>query len=157
MEYLDEMFDQFSQAFLGEMEGEGDVPYRDKINTISLNYSLDSLKEVDNYLKILHRQSEGISDTEYQNLIVWCGAYIGEVIRRNAAIEYHWIHYDDYMKNKSDSLRNTIPLSLTTHAFLLAIEFNYVTMPMNKVARWLDEGEANNVHFYASVDIAKKK
>jgi hypothetical protein len=85
---------------------------------------------------------------------VWC---LGEVIRRNAAIEYHWIHYDDYMKNKSDSLRNTIPLSLTTHAFLLAIEFNYVTMPMNKVARWLDEGEANNVHFYASVDIAKKK
>jgi hypothetical protein len=30
MEYLDEMFDQFSQAFLGEMEGEGDVPYRNK-------------------------------------------------------------------------------------------------------------------------------
>ena len=157
MEYLDEMFSQFSEAFLGEMAGEGDIPDRTKLNTSILNYSLESLKEVDNYLNVLYKRVQDISDIEYQNLIVWCGAYIGEVIKRNAALEYHWVHYDDYMKNKSNELTNTIPLTLATHAFLLAIDSNYITMPMNKVVRWLDEGESNNVQFYASADILRKK
>jgi hypothetical protein len=157
MNYLDDMFGQFSEAFLGHMSGEGDIPYRNKIDTRILDYSPESLKEVDRYLKFLYQNSLEFSNVEYQNLIVWCGAYIGEVIRRNAIVEYHWIDYEEHMKNKDLNTRNMIPLMLTTHAFLVAIDSNYITMPMNKVARWLDEGESNNVHYYASVDISRKK
>ena|SRR5260221_10243539 len=156
IKHLDDMFSQFSEAFLGSMTGEGDIAYRNKINISILDYSLESLKEVDRYLKVLYQNPLDNSSIEYQNVIVWCGAYIGEVIRRNAIVEYHWIHYDEHMKNKDSSLRDIIPLTLTTHAFLVTSNSNYVTMPMNKVARWLDEGESNNVHFYAAGDISRK-
>lgn len=156
MNYLDDMFAQFAEAFLGNMEGDGDVPFRNKLNVSKLDYSLESLKEVDRYLAILYKIGIGNSCKEYQNVVVWAGAYLGEVIRGNAAEEYHWVHYEEYMKNKDVRLGNLIPLLLTTHAFLMATHFEYITMPMNKIARWLDEGASNNVHFYAAGDISRK-
>ncbi|HVV53936.1 MAG TPA: hypothetical protein VHC47_01350 [Mucilaginibacter sp.] len=154
--YLDEMFSQFSDAFLGIMVGDGDIPHRDKLKISLLNYTPESLKEIDSYLKLLYQNPLDDSSIEYQNVIVWCGAYVGEVIRRNAVLEYHWIHYEDYMKDKDPKLKNIIPLTLTTHAFLLAIHTNYITMPMNKVAKWLDEGASNNIEYYAATDISRK-
>ncbi|AXY76596.1 hypothetical protein D3H65_22490 [Paraflavitalea soli] len=157
MNYIDDMFGEFAEAFLGNMEGEGDIPSRHKLNVSSLDYSLDSLKEVDRYLEIIYKIGIGNSGQEYQNLVVWAGAYLGEVIRRNATAEYHWVQYEEYMRNKDANLKNLIPLMLTTHAFLVAIESDYMTMPLNKVARWLDEGTSNNLHYYAAGDIKRKR
>jgi len=157
MNYLDEMFDQFAEAFLGKMKGEGDIPLRDKLNTRSLDYSSRSLHEVNKYLKRIYRTNIDISSIEYQNVVVWCGAYIGEVIRRNATMEFHWIHYEDHMKDKDQNLKNLIPYTLGTHALLVSTNTGFVTMPIKKVAMFLEEGEANNVHFYASTDISRKK
>lgn len=156
MNYLDEMFSQFSEAFLGIMVGEGDMPYRNKLKIALLDYSPESLKEIDRYLNLLYKIHFNESSTDYQNVIVWCGAYVGEVIRRNAVIEFHWVHYDDYMKDKDVGLKKMIPLTLTSHTVLFAVNSKYMTMPMNKIARWLDEGPANNIEYYASVDISRK-
>lgn len=156
MEYLDDMFSQFAEAFLGNMEGEGDIPYRNRLTILKLDYTTESLKEVESYLTLIHKNVLNISDIEYQNAVVWGGDYVGEVIRRNAIIDYHWIHYDDYMKNKNPDLKKMIPLTLPTHAFLFGDKTNYITMPMNKIARRLDEGSSNNIHFYAVADISRK-
>src|SRR5580700_10141972 len=99
MEYLDDMFSQFAEAFLGNMTGEGDIPFRNKIDTSNLDYSLNSLHLVDRYLKFVYKHPT-YSDLEHQNMVVWGGAYVGEVIRRNAVREYHWVHYDEYMKTR---------------------------------------------------------
>jgi hypothetical protein len=61
------------------------------------------------------------------------------------------------MKDKDQSLKNLIPYTLGTHALLVGTDSGNVTMPMNKVARFLEDGEENNVHFYASTDISRKK
>jgi hypothetical protein len=157
MKHLDKMFSQFAEAFLGNMAGDGDIPFREKLNLPALNYSLSSLNDVDHYLKYLYSKSIDTSSIEYQNVVVWCGSYIGEVIRRNAIIEYHWVHYEEHMKGKDQNIKNLIPYMLGTHAFLVATDSSYVTMPINKVARFLGEGEENNVHFYASGDIFRKQ
>jgi len=62
MEYLDDMFSQFSEAFTGNMVGEGDIPYRNNLDVAKLDFSLESLKEVDFYLNCLHRNFDGIDD-----------------------------------------------------------------------------------------------
>jgi hypothetical protein len=157
MSHLDETFSQFAEAFLGKMIGQGDIPLRKKLNSSVLDYSPNSLNEVDHYLSLLYRNGVDTSSIEYQNVVVWCGAYIGEVIRRNAFVQYHWVHYEDHMKKKDPSLKNLIPYTLGTHALLVEIDNGYLTMPINKVARFLDEGEANNIHFYAAGDISRKK
>jgi len=153
MAHLDDMFGQFAEAFLGNMVGEGDIPLRGNLDTSKLNYSASSLNIVDDYLNVLYNNGSELSDLEYQNVIVWCGAYVGEVIRKNAIMEYHWIGYEEYMEDKSPALKNMIPLGLTTHAILASSK--NMTMPMNKIARWLDEGDSNNVHFYAMPEIKK--
>lgn len=151
------MFAQFAEAFLGNLAGQGDIAFRNKLDVLLLDYSPKSLHSVDRYLAFLHKNPLDTASIEYQNVVVWGGAYVGEVIRRNAATEYHWIEYEEYMKDADSNRRNVIPLVLTTHAFLVAASSKYVTMPMNKIARWLDEGESNNVHYYASVDISRKE
>lgn len=155
MTYYDEMFGDFAEAFLGNLEGEGDVPIREALDVSALDYSLESLKSVDSYLKKLHEMHLDTSGKEYQNVVVWGGAYLGEVIRRNAQLNYHWMEYEDYMAKVDSTIRKSIPLILTTHMLLVAVTNLYMTMPMNKVARWIEEGEANNLHYYASLDITR--
>ena len=155
MNYLDDEFSQYAEAFLGNMIGEGDIAFRSVLNSNVLNYSIESLHEVNHYLKLLHKKAKEIANIEYQNTVVWCGAYIGEVIRRNANLAYHWVQYEEYMKDKDQRFRNLLPYTLGTHALLITADASYVTLPINKVVRFLEEGEENNIHFYAGADISK--
>ena len=155
MEYLDDMFSQFSEAFLGNMVGEGDIAYRPIIHSATFDYSIKSLDSVDDYLRYVYENPINKSTIEYQNTIVWCGAYIGEVIRRNASVEYHWVHYNDYIKHRDQGMKNILPYTLTTHALLVSSDL-FMTMPLNKVARWLDEGESNNIPYFADLAISRK-
>jgi len=61
------------------------------------------------------------------------------------------------MQVKNEKLKNAIPLTLTTHALLVTVDSDYMTMPMNKIARWLNEGPENNVYYYASIDVLNGK
>lgn len=155
MKNMDDFFQQYAEGFIGNMDGEGDIAYRNELNKQALDYSLNSLNEVNRYLQFLHHKKFNDANPEYQYVVVWCGAYIGEVIRKNAARRFHWVLYEDYMKNKDPNMRTLIPYTLGTHAFLVTAEGSYTTMPINKVARYLEEGEENNVHFYAAGDISR--
>jgi hypothetical protein len=155
MNYLDDTFSQYAEAFVGNRRGEGDIPHREKLNTPAFDYTINSLHEVDQYLNFLFSNNIDQSGIEYQNVVIWCGAYIGEVIRKNAQAQYHWVHYEEYMKERDPGARNLIPYTLGTHALLVSAEAAHMTLPVNKVARYLAEGEDNNVHYYASGDIEK--
>jgi hypothetical protein len=73
---------------------------------------------------------------------------VGEVIRRNAEQEYHWLSYEDYMATKPENTRSAIPFTFGTQ-FILAKDSG-MTLPINKVCRWLAEGPEHDLHFYAS-------
>jgi len=152
---LQSIFAEFAEACVGKVKGDGDIAYPNKLKRKSLDYSTASLKEIDAYLEFLFNK-KGFSDREYSNTVLWCGAYVGEVIRRNAKRKYVWMDYDDYMKKTSNpKLRNIIPLGFTTRAFLVTGK-DTMTMPVNKIARFLDEGPENNIYFYASAEIKGK-
>ena len=157
MTHLDETCSQYAEAFVGNIVGEGDIPLRSALNVSALDYSPDSLHEVDRYLNRLYRNGVDPSSVEYQHVVVWCGAYIGEVIRRNAIVEYHWVHYVDYMKIKDAGLKKMMPYTLGTHIILAAADSSCSTLPINKVARYLDEGESNNIHYYTMGDISRTR
>ena len=155
MKYMDDHFEQFAEGFIGNMEGDGDIPFRDKLNSQALDYSLSSLNEVNQYLKFLHQRMFNDARPEYQHVVVWCGAYVGEVIRKNATMKYHWVLHEDYMKDKAENMKNLLPYTLGTHALLMVADGSYISMPVNKVARYLEEGEENDVHFYVAGDISR--
>lgn len=157
MIYVDDILVQYAEAFIGNMEGDGDIAYKNELRSNILNYSTESLHEVDRYLALVHTKRLDNKSIEYQNTVLWCGAYTGEVIKRNAPAGYHWLHYEEYMKNKEQQIKQLIPYLMGTHFMLADTDSTYVTMPVNKVIRAIEEGNENNIHFYAEGDIARKK
>jgi hypothetical protein len=153
VENIEPFFLEFAEAFRGNVPGNGDIAFPDHLARDALDYSLDSLRVVDDYLTHLHDRNDELTELESNNTILWGGAYVGEVIRRNGSRPWGWIDYDDYMPHRT-KLKALIPeRNICTCAFLASGPAR-MTMPLNKIARFIHDGSENSVHFYASCDIA---
>lgn len=68
---------------LGDDKGmDSETPLKSELAIEQLNYSLESLKAVDAYLNKV--RSNKINEDEKTSVIARCGAYCGEVIKRNS-------------------------------------------------------------------------
>lgn len=153
---LDSQISEAAKFFSGELHGATDVAIPEKLERKKLDYSLTSLEAVSSWLnglreKGINTNSEGIAES-----IIWAGAYVGEVIKRCTSETYIWIGYEDYMSTQKESLRNMIPYTFGTQ-FLLVSQSGSMTMPINKVVRFLEEGPENDLKFYASAECKRKK
>ena len=144
---LNELFQEFAEAFVGRVTGDGDIAFPAKLKRGKLDFSLESLREVDTYLAYLRKHRQKASSQEMNNALLWGGAYVGEVIRRIAKRSYEWTEHADFIA-ANPRLEQVIPLTFGTQVLLLA-EDGSMTLPINKLVRFLEEGPENSVHFYA--------
>ncbi len=155
MSALDDQIAEVANFFAGRIVGDTDVLHPEALDRRRLDFSLESLKAVDEWLEHLYAAGVNPNSREAAETVIWAGAYVGEVIRRNAKLQYRWIRYEEYMASQPERLRNVIPYSFGTQ-FILAAGGDTMTLPINKVGRWLDEGPENNLHYYASGDISRE-
>lgn len=156
MAEIDDIFHEFAGAFAGAFGDSKPICFPDKLDRSKLDLTLASLKVVDKYLAHLHRNSAKLNGAELHNTVLYGGAYVGEVIRHETDNYFRWIDYEDYMAEHPD-LKTWIPeRTVATCAFLVDDEGS-MSMPLNKIARFIDEGEENSVHFFAQCDIAKSR
>ena len=87
---------------------------------------------------------------EWYATVLWCGAYVGEVIRHAREGEFRWIDYNDYIKDHPD-LTSLIPQRTVATCGLLLNSRGGMSMPLNKVARFIEDGPENSVQFFADV------
>lgn len=154
MAEIDDIFHEFAGAFAGAFRDSKPICFSEKLDRSKLDLTLASLKAVDKYLTHLHRHKSKLKDAEWQSTVLYGGAYVGEVIRHETDNYFRWIDYEDYMAEHPD-LKSMIPeRTVATCAFLVDDEGS-MSMPLNKIARFIDEGEENSVHFFAQCDIAK--
>lgn len=146
---LDSQIAEVAEFFSGSLRGKTDVLFPEKLDRNRLNYSLDSLDIVSAWLSVLRKHGVHADSEEAAETIIWSGAYVGEVIKRCAKTPYVWLPYEEYMKTQKPSLRNLIPYSFGTQ-FVLASTTGAMTLPINKVVRFLEEGPENDLRFYAS-------
>src|SRR5687768_9853190 len=66
---------------------------RDALDPAALDFSLDSLRHVDAYLE--HLRSDPPEGHDFLRVVLRVGAYVGEVMRKQAPGKYHWIEYDE--------------------------------------------------------------
>ena len=144
--------DDMSDVFLGNADVPGGIAFPEALNRTALDYSLESLHLLDKYLDVLHRRANEIEDETYTNTVVGAGSYLGEVVRRNAQREYRWSNYDNYFATRQN-LTKIIPECLGTSAILVVPDTESMTLPLNKIVRYIDEGPDNNTHYYAAVEI----
>lgn len=115
-----------------------------------LDFSVDSLRLVDDYLEAVATRDR--SDGETQVIVLRSGAYLGEVIRRNSSARvYHWLDYDEALR-VDPRVGSFGGKSLALMAVLWS--GTGFTFPLNKVTKFLQNGREDSTHFYAAATIA---
>lgn len=154
MAEIDDTFNEFAAAFAGAFRDSKPICFPERLDRGQLDLSLASLKVVDAYLAYLHRHNTRLKAAEWQSTVLYGGAYVGEVIRNETNNYFHWIDYDDYMAEHPE-LKPMLPERTVATCAFLVDDKGAMSMPLNKIARFIDEGEENSVHFFAHCDIAK--
>lgn len=127
------------------------TPGAEMLNASELDFSVESLAAVDDYLDAM-RQRE-LEDEAAGKLILRCGAYVGEVIRRNAQGKtYHWLDNEEAVR--LDGSIADFGESLGTAAILWDSATGF-TFPLGKVMKFLENGREDSVRFFAQVMIEK--
>jgi hypothetical protein len=153
---LDEIFEQFAQAFLGKFTDATPIAFATQLKREGLDFSHESLHLVDRYLAHLHKHKKKISDADWNSTVLYAGAYTGEVIRRATGGYFRWVDYDEYIP-KHPELQSLIPERNTATCALLVGAEDTMMMPLNKIARYVDEGAEHSVHYFAQVSIQQAK
>ena len=153
MTTLNDIFNEFARAFVGVIRSDRDVAFPGRLSRQQLDGSIDSLKVVDQYLSYLHDNSARIAEDEWHTTVLWAGAYVGEVIRHARPDFFTWVDYDEYVPQHPE-IKSLLPARTTATCGLLVRFDGAMSMPLNKIARYIDEGSENSVHFFAACDLA---
>ncbi|WP_374376104.1 hypothetical protein [Dongia sp.] len=140
----------FCAAFLGQSAfEEGKVAFHERLNVAVLDYSVESLHAVDDYLDAVRPYKDIIENQDYTNTILATGCYVGEVLRRNAFETWRWANYDEFIE-KQPQMKELVPEDLMSAAVLISADNRKSTYPLNKVIRNLEEGPENEIYYYVA-------
>lgn len=117
----------------------------DKINKKQLDYSLDSLKVLDEYLEII-RKDKKILEKDLMIIILRVGAYLGETIKRNSSVEMHWQDYNSVLKINTNL--STFENNLLVSAILVGPDKELI-FPLAKVHKYIENGKEDSLEFFA--------
>jgi hypothetical protein len=134
MPEIDEEFKAHAAAFVGLDKRQTDLAMAMSLDRQRLDYSVTSLKIVDDYLGTIHSADERqFSDDEYGNAILWAAAYVGEVVRRSARTEYSWSSLDDFAR-RFPEIASRVPRQETTQ-WVLSEPGGSLLTPIERVMR----------------------
>lgn len=137
-----------AMLLVGEQSSVKKLPYKNTLKQELLDYSLNSLRHLDKYLNKVRRNLKSLTDEQYSLVILRCGAYCGEVIRKNSKISFEWITNEEALE--IDKKIEVFGRSLST-AFVLIDKDQKLTFPMGKVEKFLQDGPTESLYFYATV------
>lgn len=138
-----------------EMMTDNPTPGIELLDTSRLDFSVESLGPVDDYLDTMRQKS--LDDDAAFKLVLRCGAYVGEVILRNAKAKgqtCHWLDYREALKVNKDI--QEFGESLGTAAILWDGNSG-LSFPLGKVANFLENGREDSVQFFAKAMLDKSE
>lgn len=109
-----------------------------------LDYSVASLEAVDDYLDAVF-QSPGTQEDQFRSALR-SGAYVGEVLRRSAAAEMHWLQFDNAAE-AINAATNGAGKQLSTLG-VLARGTGGLTFPIGKTVKFLGAGREESTKFF---------
>lgn len=146
---LPDFYDVFTGA--ASLDDGDDVAFRGALERERLDFSLDSLHAVDEYLAVVHSKVAELEEQVWDQTVVCAGAYLGEVIVRNSSKGHRWVSYDDYIVLHPE-MASLLPRSLPLEAVLVN-ETGVLSLPLNKIARFIEQGAEHNTHFFALAEL----
>jgi hypothetical protein len=148
MEYKDKALCEVAQMLW--LDKENPTFRRDLLDPQKLDFSLQSLRHLDEYLLKIGKDAN--VEKDWNRTVLRAGAYVGEVIKRASPPDrYHWLDYETAAS--LDKIVRSFGYLLTTCAILFSPP-NHFVFPLGKVHKCLENGEEDNTHFFAQVIIA---
>jgi len=130
-------------------EKENPIYLLDFLMAEKLDYSLESLKHVDEYLEQLYKNQP--SDDELLKITLRTGSYVGEVIRKNTKEPFVWLNYEE--ATKINSSLTDFGENLGTVGMLWSKPDSFI-FPLAKILKFIENGNEDSVHSFANVAIA---
>jgi tetratricopeptide (TPR) repeat protein len=152
----DKALRELAQMFASpKLVADDPTPGSELLNASRLDFTVRSLGLVDDYLAQMRKRKLDEDGEEYSRLVLRCGAYIGEVILRNArGTTFHWLDYKGALKINKDIA--DFGECLGSAATLWDSDTG-LWFPLSKVQKFLDNGREDSVRFFADVVIEKSK
>ena len=151
MSDLNDIFNEFARLFTGQIQDVRDIAFPRYLSRHLLDGSIDSLHHVDKYLVHIHQNRARLSDDDWNLTVLRAGAYVGEVMRHAApAGTFRWVDYEEYIPEHPDMQAMLPERTPATCAFLVS-NSDQMCMPLNKIARFIEEGTEHSVHYFAGV------
>lgn len=135
---------ELSQIFFEDSETYG----RELLDRRKLDYSVESLKLIDEYLESIRKRKD--VEATWNRTVLRAGAYVGEVIRRNdKKVQWRWVDYDG-ARSVEPEMFDSFGKSIATAAVLYDGN-NGFSFPLAKVEKYLNNGSEDSVYFFAKV------
>jgi len=138
----------YNAMLLGKVAGDHSIAFPEQLDRSRLDYSLESLRTIDQYLGQVRTQQDGLVGLTYLNTIVAVACYLGEVIRRGTPEgECHWLRTSP---DPGDSSQTGVNLGDFADIVLGASGSGQSLRPTRMVARILNgNGEQALTYEYA--------
>jgi hypothetical protein len=150
------IFAEFAACFAGTLDAGEEIVHPERLDRGKLDYSLSSLKVVDEYLEFLHDKRPERMGPAWAKAVLWGGAYVGEVIRRNAPREYNWVDFDEFIREYPDTTRLLGEQKQLGICALLTPCGGGFTLPINKMLRFIHDGPEDSVYFYSACEVRER-
>ncbi len=155
-ELQDQALGELGQMFASpELVTDDPTPGAELLDLSRLDFTIESLALVDDYLDEMRKRPLEEGSDDYCKLVLRCGAYVGEVMLRNATHKtYHWLDYKGALKI------NEIIADFGENLGSAAVLWDSgsgLTFPLAKVQKFLDNGHEDSVQFFAQAMLAKNE
>ncbi len=148
--FIDKEYSELSLMLI--QDDENPVYMREIIDPVKLDYSLDSLKHIDECLEIIRNNPP--DGNEFLRLVLRYGAYVGEVIKRNSKKKHHWVEHEEAAK--FSKIVKGFAESIST-AGILWRDNEVMCFPLGKVCKFIENGSEDSVYFFSKVILNKEK
>jgi|GEM_PF-1409553 len=148
--FQDKALEEMAQLYLTK----SDTPGSELLNSSKLDFSEESLVIIDQYLAVMRQKN--LEGESLMKFVFRCGAYVGEVVRRNAKdSEYHWIDFPTAAKLDKDKHIASLAEGLGTVAILWDGKREF-WFPFGKVIKFLQNGQEDSVKHFARFIISNR-
>lgn len=144
-----ETVNAISQFLIDDAGSDIPTPFKEFLDSKNLDFSLESLKAVDFYLNEVRKRKVKLNQDQLIKVVARCGAYCGEVVRRNSKKNFYWITYDT-ATSVSQKGKFFVEKSIYTFYILFAEPENFC-FPLAKVGKFLDSGSGESLWGLASM------
>lgn len=139
---------------------DAEMPLYKSINYKKLDFSLESLNHLDDYLNLVRKNKKKISNEQLMKVIIRCGSYLGEVIRKSNTKKFKWITYDQAYKiadKDRKKLLDYLRKDITTNFILYDSKSRTFNFTFAKPFKFLENGRGDSLIGLAMLCLNKVK